>query len=139
MIFSFTIDKVLSKQKTQTSRIWTDNYEFRNGAIYSWHENKYGVPRKLYYIGQELSVQPARGNKGIARIRVTNLAKCDVRNFGTEDIAREGFENIEDFHKLWASMHDESYLRNVNNKVYSFLEFRPKEFYTALVIRFELI
>lgn len=122
MIFQHTIDDVLSGRKTGTTRIWKDYYRagYKNGvfvdvlqpieqnslikAIWSVNNDK---KRKLYYIGQKLSVQPGRGKKGIATIEITRLTKIQIHHV-IEDksfIAREGFSNKAEFLKVWRDMH----------------------------------
>jgi hypothetical protein len=128
VIFQHTIDNVLNGTKTQTSRIWKDNYTI--GAInqygdtspnndIKWVQSLNGSQRMLYRTGQELAVQPKRGAKGIARIKITHLEKRTVDTFTDVDIAREGFVNHAEFLKVWRAMHGNDCL--------------------ALVIRFELV
>ncbi len=153
MLFIHTIDKVLSGEKTQTSRIWKDDYTF------SWDEYDRELPtvvlsmkaweagkiRQLYRVGQTLAVQPKRGAKGVARIRILELAKRDVRNFASEDIQREGFEDISEFLRVWVSMHDKELFRKIEhysqptNLTGAITDKRPEWFYRTLVVRFELV
>lgn len=159
MIFQHTIDSVLSGEKTQTSRIWKDSWAIsfvssESGdirAIYSCHD-KQPFKRLRYEVGQVLSVQPARGQKGVAKIRILELAKRDVRSFTFAEIEKEGFEHAQDFIQLWAQMHDKAYYTTMPVKTFDgnsydsvyekwlrgFSE-RPAEFYQALVIGFELV
>lgn len=159
MIFQHTIDSVLSGEKTQTSRIWKDDYTFScdeydrelPNVILSMKAFDAGKIHRLYQVGQVLSVQPARGQKGVAKIRILELAKRDVRSFTFAEIEKEGFEHAQDFIQLWAQMHDKAYYTTMPVKTFDgnsydsvyekwlrgFSE-RPTEFYQALVIRFEL-
>jgi hypothetical protein len=150
MIFQMTLDSVLSGGKTQTSRLWKDSWATSfvspNSdairAIYSCHD-KQPFKRLRYEVGQVLSVQPARGQKGIAKIRILELAKRDVRNFDASDIAREGFPNKSWFFHTWTQMHDKKAHNGFSetDAVFNetFLISRPAEHYTALVINFELV
>jgi hypothetical protein len=149
---------VLNKTKTQTSRIWQPGY------LLSWNSNPSvaeiatysalfkldGIrSRKLHYLDQVLSVQPARGAKGVAKIRVTELAKRDVRDFATEDIRREGFATTKagfiEFYRVWYGMHFPAYVRLLDEKRVTpewWLEAMSAQIDThnlALVIRFELV
>jgi hypothetical protein len=149
MIFSHTIEQVLLARKVQTARIWKDNYKFGSN-----HETLHELPKTLYtvssagairtqyQVGQELAVQPARGSKGIARIRVTELAKRDVRTFTGEDVKREGFSDFRQFIQVWSSMNDKWLYKKAMRETFDFFDavgVRPDELYTALVIRFELV
>lgn len=153
MIFQHTWESVLSGRKSQTSRIWKDDYffpsDYYDKTIYnhllslkSWDAGK---PRTLYRVGQTLAVQPARGKKAIARIKVLELAKRDVRNFDALDIAYEGFDTRLDFYKVWVGMHFPAYLKLLeDNYVTSdwWLDAtrgQVANHWTALVIRFELL
>jgi hypothetical protein len=149
-IFQHTIDKVLSGEKTATSRLWKDDYVFSwsdyekpNQIVLSQKAWEKGKIRKLYYVGQILSVQPNRGAKGIAKIRVMELAKRDVRLFWPEDIRNEGFKRRNEFLQVWISMHDKQVWRDTLNKTgvdYKHaVDQRPAALYQALVIRFELV
>ena len=154
MIFQHTIDSVLAGRKSQTSRIWRDYYSV-SGWRYGVDGNDSGVilsvsspSRQLYGLQQELAVQPARGAKGVARIRILELAKRDVRDFTQADIAREGFgdgslADFERFLSVWVSMHDKWLWRQVANKTHvnftGATDGLSSQFYTALVIRFELV
>lgn len=149
-IFQHTINEVLSGRKSQTSRIWKPNYIFIDGmnppddniTVLSSAKNSI-TSRKLYYVGQVLSVQPKRGAKGVAKIRILELAKRDVRDFTDEDIQREGFPHKTWFLHTWTEMHDKPMYRKLDyaelGSWHSELTNRPSEFYTALVIRFELV
>ncbi len=119
MIFQHTLDAVLDGTKTQTSRVWKDNYVSvvegdNNITVISKSSG-----RRLYYVGQEHAVQPKRGASGVGRIRITSLGKRNVSFFDAEDIRREGFQNMAEFLSVWRGMHKSNYL--------------------ALVIRFELV
>lgn len=152
MLFIHTIEQVLAQKKRQTSRLWKPDYVFSwsdyeepNQIVLSQKAWDAGKIRRLYYVGQELAVQAGRGQKGIARIRITELAKRDVRDFTEEDIRREGFESIHEFLRVWVSMHDKWLYKKIEhfsqptNLTGAITDNRPDELYTALVIRFELV
>lgn len=153
MLFIHTLDKVLSGAKTQSSRIWKDDYffpsdyydrEIRN-VVLSRKAWDAGKVRHLYRIGQVLSVQPQRGARDVAKIRITQLAKRDVRDFTDEDIQREGFTSADDFYKIWYGMHFPAYVKllaegyvNYDFWVESRKAMIPEK-NTALVLNFELV
>ena len=153
MIFQKTLEHVLAETKVQTSRIWKDDYTFSQdeyerdlpNVVLSLKAWEAGKIRKLYYVGQELAVQPARGSKGVARIRVTELLRADVRDFTHEDIEREGFDSYKLFIDTWTSMHSAKlykwcyqYPKNPQDIMELAWHDKPAN-YDALVIRFELV
>lgn len=153
MLFIHTIDKVLSSEKTQTSRLWKDDYTFSEdendrelpNVVLSLKAWEMGKIRRLYQAGQVLSVQPNRGQKGIAKIRVLSLARRDVRNFSYDDLIAEGFGDSDSpftwFFNVWTDMHDKTLSPAIvrNYGIVQAVKDRPKQFYDALVIKFELL
>jgi len=105
MIFQHTLDKVLSGQKTQTSRLWQDHWGGvleANNSVTVFNGN---TGRRLYYAGQIRSVQAGRGVKGVAEIEILRVRKLQVLNFEQRDIELEGFNNRHEFLGLWREMH----------------------------------
>ena len=157
MIFQHTLAQVLSGKKTQTSRIWQDYYRIgnKNGPLSEFcqkHGNgkfhrlwsvKAGKPRTVNYTGQKLAVQPGRGQRGVATIRVLKLWKQDVRTYTAEDAHREGFNGLYNFLDTWVMMHDKPAWAILDNQTvgdwYDYMQERPAERYTALRIEFELV
>lgn len=161
MIFQHTLEQVLDGSKCQTSRLWQENWivtytkEHKNGydtfddvlyPISSLKEKYPYYPYRLKYrVGQTLSVQPNRGAKGVARIRILELAKRDVRAFDDSDIKREGFENALSFYRVWYGMHFPEYLKLLDDEYVTsewWLDAKRGQLprlNTALVIRFELV
>ncbi len=154
MIFQHSLNAVLNGSKSQTSRIWKPDYVFSwsdyeepNQIVLSQKAWDAGKIRQLYRVGQVFSVQPNRGQKGVARIRILELAKRDVRTFDYTDIVREGFGASDSpytwFFNTWISMHDVSLSKEIANKthvsVIEAIKGRPLEFYQALAIQFVLI
>jgi len=141
MLFQHTLNQVLDGSKTQSSRIWKDSYypEYYEGELIAIRRLNGNL---LYYIGQELSVQPSRGKKGVARIRIQELHKADVRTFDAGDFERETLNDIL-FYKTWTSMHDKAHYKvtetHSTNEWIKRLNLRPEQFYTALVFIFELV
>jgi hypothetical protein len=112
MIFQHTWDKVMSGVKTQTRRLAKPGDRLRTvenpfgGYIVQAVLSASGKPR--YQVGQTYAVQPGRGQKGLARIRITNIRREDVRQISAQDAKAEGFESPLDFLRLWVNLHDPS-------------------------------
>ncbi len=123
MIFQHTIDNVLNGTKTQTSRIWKGNYVFSSNESDKWmycvYSSNTSPMRRVYQVNQIHGVQPGRGKKSVAHIKITHLEKRMVHTFTDADIVREGFANRAEFLKVWRAMHGMEQM--------------------ALVIRFELV
>ncbi len=142
MIFAHTLPQVLSGEKTQTARIWKDHYRFGvydgKAAVISQPSGSY-----LYYVGDIRLVQPGRGQKGVARIRILRLWKQDVRTYVDFDAHCEGFGGLYTFLHAWTMMHDKPASPVLDNQSvgdwYTYMQQRPAERYTALCIGFELV
>lgn len=123
MLFIHTWEKVLSGEKTATSRIVKlgdfsatqiglptgDLAEFnRRFAPFSkWDVNIHGSnSRAKWSIGVDYAVQPGRGKKAVGRIRITGIERYDVRTITAERARQEGFSDTYDFLCTWVSMHD---------------------------------
>ena len=86
MIFQRTIDMVLQGRKTQTRRIIkTDK-----------------APAKS---GKSLAVQPGRGKKAVCHVKVIAVRKARLGDLSKEGAQAEGYENREDFIKVWKEMY----------------------------------
>jgi len=130
VIFQHTIDAVLSRKKTQTSRVWKPYYRPGNygapsddlripftkrlsmtgyGEFDVLWSVKTGVPHVIYHWNGIYSVQPGRGKPGKGHIRISHIEKRDVRDFTIEDIRREGFSEFDAFFMLWEQMHGRAY------------------------------
>lgn len=152
MIFQHTWQKILSGEKTQTRRIVKD------GDALSWVKQMAGycvaLPiqkpiiardgRYLYQVGKTYAVQPARGQKAIARIRITSIKQGDVRHISHADVLSEGFSSKREFLTVWFQMHD-PYMLPLADAIFASGEAmrtfrdRPAELYNAWVLGFELV
>ena len=117
MIFQHTWQKVLDGSKTQTRRIIKPDQCLSSSSLY---EPYLAVVQRLqgynwkdvYRVGVDYAVQPGRGKPAVARIRITDIRREDVRTISAPDIRAEGFldENIAEAHlnflAVWAGMHD---------------------------------
>lgn len=66
--------------------------------------------RTVYLVGQDYAVQPGRGQKSVARIRITGIERYDVRTITPERAAKEGFSDTLDFLSVWCRMHDDPHM-----------------------------
>jgi hypothetical protein len=164
MIFQHTIDAVLNGTKTQTSRIVKDgDYSSittdLNGLMCSHSikvfpsalekvtniNNVYRGNRLLYHLDNTYAVQPGRGKKAVARIRILQIRLMDVRYISAQGAVDEGFIDIYAFLKVWCKMHDPVGYKVVKpiTSLYTVLPRiplldRPAERYRAWVISFKL-
>lgn len=80
-----------------------------------------------------------------ARIRITGLRRCDVRNISAQDAQAEGFDSIKAFMDTWLKMHDPAACKPFSTGIGTmgqpvlYLWTRPNERYQAWVIEFELV
>ena len=148
MIFQHTIENVLNGTKTQTSRIVKpgDYIQYADtGAGETYHvyiEGVYRNRRPLWKVGNTYAVQPGRGQKAVARIRILQISKQDVRHITAEEARAEGFNSEVEFFEVWCKMHDPKGFELLAKPYYGhWMDFlhRPAERYTAWVIRFELV
>lgn len=107
MIFQHTHEQVLSGQKTQTRRVWKPGHELRmERNVWALYLNG----RKRHYAGQQLMVQPGRGQRGVHCIIITRVRYIeDVRQISDEDVQAEGFVSRDEFLALWESMHGQKH------------------------------
>lgn len=95
-------------------------------------------------VGHTYAVQPARNRKAVARIRITEICREDVRHIGAEDVVAEGFLSRFAFWRVWCGMHDKAALPLVNDALNGGAASkawheRPDERYQAWVLSFELV
>lgn len=165
MLFIHTWEKVLSGEKTQTRRVvkplhcaWANSYDEHDDPIEITHvANVIDDPGsyktvELYRIGKTYAVCPGRGKTQVARIRITDIRREDVRNISDSDALAEGFKSYREFLALWVRMHDKNWwmpkMNNDANLAYSYhkhmmgflyLTERPAEHYQAWALTFELV
>lgn len=88
MIFRLPlITKILTGEKTQTRRPVKD-----------------GKPCR-YLVGGDYAVQPGRGKRGVARIRVTAVRREQLRDLTAEDAVAEGFATPRDLYDYWTQLY----------------------------------
>lgn len=81
------IPKILAGEKTQTRRPVQGRHPCR------------------YKAGRVYSVQPGRGQHGVARIRVTDVRSVKLGWISDDDAHAEGFLTGDDFYRYWCDLH----------------------------------
>lgn len=111
MIFQYTLDAVLDETKGQTSRIVKQGdlpgyagatIDDESAPIIAVVHND----RLKWQVGRTYAVQPGRGQKAVARIKMLRIRLMDVREFTLTDLSREGVGSGFEFMNLWIKMHD---------------------------------
>lgn len=110
-----------------------------SGSVYA----VYNGSRTVYAVGKTYAVQPGRSKPAIARIRITDIRREDVRQISEEDALAEGFEDQKRFWETWIEMHDKTFLETYLYaadcdylREYGFFE-RPSARYDAWALSFE--
>lgn len=142
MIFQHTIDKVLSGEKTQTRRLVKPTqgiHAHAQGTVVTY--NHVGI----WKLGNAYAVQPGRGKKGVARIRITKIQREDARYISEDDALSEGFSGQTDFWHTWVDMHDSAFYETFVYahdtdylREYGFYD-RPAARYDAWALTFQLV
>jgi hypothetical protein len=101
MIFAHTLDKVICGEKWQTRRI------VKAGEAFDLSQQRVRVndKRTVYEIGKTYAVQPNRGKKAIARIRLTDVRREKIGVISEADARAEGFASRDEFLKTWRDIH----------------------------------
>jgi hypothetical protein len=107
MIFAHTLDNVLLSKKTQTRRL------VKAGECLCVSQTLLGevvyvhIPgkRRVYEVGKSYAVQPGRGKKAVARIKITNLKREKICSIRTQDAKAEGFTSRKAFFAAWYAIH----------------------------------
>lgn len=106
MIFSHTLDLVLSGKKSQTRRIKKPNEYFVHiGRLRRVAAKTKTSSRTVYEVGLIYAVQPGRAKKAVAHIRMTGIREEAVGEISEADAIAEGFESREAFFETWRSIH----------------------------------
>jgi hypothetical protein len=105
VIFSKTIDLVLSGRKTQTLRLaYAGDYlgETDDGRAAVYTESN----RPRWIVGNTYAVQPERCHFSDGRIRVTNLFEV-LDPLAVDELFahREGFDRRDEFLRIWHELH----------------------------------
>jgi hypothetical protein len=136
MQFAHTFEKVLSGEKTMTRRLVVQELDaLYEGAVIRCSE----PPRVRWEVGNTYAVQPGRGKPAVARIRITDIRREDVRNISDEDVRAEGFEWRSVFLETWCNMHDKAAITDSRMFWLENIHRRPAERYDAWVLTFEVV
>jgi hypothetical protein len=142
------IEKILSGQKTQTRRpvkpgetlepyplsALRTNEEWQLAVFLPSGQVKWGI-------GRTYAVCPGRGKKQVARIRVLDRRREDVRNISEADAMAEGFSNDRLFLMTWCEFYDPrglDILNQYSGESLGILTIRPDHLYDAWALTFEL-
>ena len=103
MIFSYTLNQVVSGIKSQTRRpVKTGEYLDAKCAI------RKSNGRVLYQTGKSYAVQPARGKRAVGRIIITGIRQEELVSISEADVYCEGFSSKADFLATWRAIHGSS-------------------------------
>ncbi|HEX8913397.1 MAG TPA: hypothetical protein VF796_13635 [Humisphaera sp.] len=110
MIFQHTIDLVLSRRKTLTTRLMNPGDALRLRTVEGTLERQLAVlsaaDRPRWILDHTYAVQAARGAPAAGRIRVVSLAAVDVPKDLDDAYARaEGFDDVAGFLAVWRELH----------------------------------
>lgn len=107
MIFQYTWQKVLAGQKTQTRRLARDSDRLWTVQIDDGLSEKVlkRGNRTKWRTGRSYAVQPARGKKSVARIRLLDIRYQHLGYVSEEDARAEGFANLTEFSQAWTTIH----------------------------------
>lgn len=164
MIFKFSIDKVLSGEKTQTRRLVKPDQ--RHFKVWGHRTKKelaqtmQGIAqemmmdkkRVIYQVGKTYAVQPNRGKTAMGRIKLLEIRQEDVRKITREDAIADGFTGEREFLEAWCTMYDPvmagwEYILSTgdslidyssNSEWWETVLSRPDNLYQAWVLTFEL-
>jgi hypothetical protein len=89
MIFQRTADMVLQGRKCQTRRPVNGDYPDKPPCR----------------VGHSLAVQPGRAKKAVCRVEVIAVRKARLGDLSKKDAQAEGYENRQDFIKVWKEMY----------------------------------
>ena len=113
MIFAYTWQKVLDGSKTQTRRL------VRNGEILdvlpSGNAVRSASGRLKWVEGRTYAVQPGRGKRQVARIRINYIYRQRLQEITEDDAKAEGFASRDEFAQAWNNIHREPCTRWEDN------------------------
>jgi hypothetical protein len=129
-----SIEGILSGKKTQTRRLVGDtSYITRDGTGEITRVIHDKGRRVKWQVGKTYAVQPGRGKKQVARIRVLKIRREDVRYISQSDVIAEGFSCEHEFWATWKALNDPGLQLEGN------LFRRPDHLYDVWVLNFELV
>jgi hypothetical protein len=106
MIFSHTLDLVMSGRKSQTRRLRKPHEELRldstSGQIQAVLDRRQRVKWK---VGQTYAVQPKRGAKQVGRLYLKAIHTQTLADIDEKDAQAEGFIGRTAFYETWRALH----------------------------------
>ena len=137
------IEKILSGQKTQTRRpVKPGDQIFTMGISPRGWEVRDRNNRRIYGCHRDYAVCPGRGKKQVARIRILDIRREDVRDIILPESWFEGFPDPRSFLKVWCVFYDPPGVHIVESAWddwYTPLFLRPDHLYDAWALTFELV
>ena len=104
MIFQYTWPQVVAEQKTQTRRIVHSNEDAIRGR-YNRIVSVMRNGREKWRVGKVYAVQPARGQRQIARIRLIRIRRERVARISQAEAKAEGSASRQAFLDAWRAIH----------------------------------
>jgi hypothetical protein len=168
VIFQHTFEAVLSGKKTQTRRIAAPEPNGESCAGFEMISYPMGIKAVVrgsrddmkwnvkWQVNKDYAVCPGRGKSQVARIRLTDIRREDVRCISEQDAVAEALYSPFEFLEVWTHMHDKPAWNAQNNTDFSdgdesgrishsaawmswLKGTRPAERYQAWVLTFELV
>ena len=94
------VDAILSGRKTVTRR----PAKFRQVDEGTRNERSEWLPCR-YEAGKTYAVQPGRGKKGVARIRVLSVTRSYMHELDDAEVRAEGFDSTAAFQRTWLDIY----------------------------------
>jgi hypothetical protein len=107
MIFQYTFEQVLSREKTKTSRLVKPNDTAITGSD-GKIEAVLSSGRDKYRVGKTYAVQPGRTKPAVGRIRLLAIERKRASETTTAEAKHEGFASRQEFFEAWRDIHGEN-------------------------------
>lgn len=104
MIFQYTWPLVVAQTKTATRRVIADDEHAERGQynrIVAVKKNG----RVKWCVGTTYAVQPERGRRQVARIRIARITRQRINRISAREAQAEGFLDRQDFFDTWETIH----------------------------------
>ncbi|GAB4572720.1 MAG: hypothetical protein Kow0077_12950 [Anaerolineae bacterium] len=104
MIFQYTWPEVVTKRKTVTRRIIAPG-EYAIRTKYNRIASVKHNGRVKWCVGKTYAVQPGRGQKQVARIKLTRITSEKLSRISNHEARAEGFTDRQEFLRTWEEIH----------------------------------